>query len=85
MAQHLEVYHVGDGAKASGKEPKKFKNQNQKKGVTAQFEGSSSGGFVKVIQGVKEPQQKKGKGGSGSGGKQDQEGRAKKGSTPQLW
>ena len=35
MAQRLEVYHGGDGAKASGKGPKKFKNQNKKKGVTA--------------------------------------------------
>ena len=34
MAQRLEVYCGGDRAMASGKGPKKFKNQNQKKGVT---------------------------------------------------
>ena len=33
MAQSLGVYQGGDGAKASGKGPRKFKNQNQKKGV----------------------------------------------------
>ena len=33
MAQHLEVYHDGDGAKMSSKGPKKFKNQ--KKGNVA--------------------------------------------------
>ena len=53
MAQRLEVYHGGDGAKASGKGPKRFKNQNQKKGVTAQVEGSSSRGIVQVVQVVK--------------------------------
>ena len=69
MAQRLEVYCGGDGAKMSGKGSRKFKNQNQKKGVIAQVEGSSSGGTVQVIQVVKKPQQKKGKGGSGNGGK----------------
>ena len=33
MAQHLEVYRGGDGAKAGGKGPKEFKNQ--KKGMSA--------------------------------------------------
>ena len=42
MAQRLEVYRGGDGAKAGEKEPKKFKKQ--KKGMSAQVEGSSSGG-----------------------------------------
>ena len=37
MAQRPEVYHGGDGAKTSGKGPKKFKN-------VAQVEGSSFGG-----------------------------------------
>ena len=59
MAHRLEVYRGGDGAKASGKGPKKIKNQNQKKGVTVQFEGSPSGGIVQVVQVVKKPQQKK--------------------------
>ena len=44
MAQCLEVYRGGDGAKTSGKGPKKFKNQ--KKGNVAQVEGSSFGGTV---------------------------------------
>ena len=39
MAQRLEVYHGVDRAKASGKGPKKFKNQ--KKGMSVQVEGSS--------------------------------------------
>ena len=51
MAQRLEVYRGGDGAKAGGKGPKKFKNQI--KDVTAQVEGSSSGGTVQVVQVVK--------------------------------
>ena len=51
MAQHLEVYRGGDGAKASAKGPKKFKNQ--KKGVTAQVEGNSFGGPVQVVQAIK--------------------------------
>ena len=63
MAQRLEVYHGGDGAKTTSKGPKKFKNQ--KKGNVAQVEGSSSGGTVQVVQVVK----KKGKGGPGYGGK----------------
>ena len=72
MAQHLEVYHGGDGAKATRKGPKKFKIQ--KKGVTAQVEGSSSGGTIQVIQVIKKQQPKKGKGGSGSGGKKTKRG-----------
>ena len=67
MVQCLEVYHGGDGAKTIGKGPKKFKNQ--KKGNVAQVEGSSSGGTIQVVQVVKKPQPKKGKGNSGSGGK----------------
>ena len=47
MAQHLEVYRGGDGAKAGEKGPKKFKKQ--KKGMSAQVEGSSSGGTVLVV------------------------------------
>ena len=76
MAQRLEVYRGGDGAKAGEKEPKKFKKQ--KKGVSAQVEGSSSGGTVQVVQAVKKPQQNKGKGGSGSGGKKTKRGGRKK-------
>ena len=72
MAQRLEVYRCRDGAKAGGKGPKKYKNQ--KKGMSAQVEGSSSGGPVQVVQVVKKPQQKKGKGGSGSGGKKAKRG-----------
>ena len=47
MVQCLEVYRGGDRAKASGKGPKKFKNQ--KKGMSAQVEGSSFGGTVQVV------------------------------------
>ena len=72
MAQCLEVYRNGDGAKRIGKGPKKFKNQ--KKGNAAQVEGSSSGGTVHVVQVVKKPQPKKDKGGSGSGGKKTKKG-----------
>ena len=49
MAQRLDVYRGGDGAKASGKGPKKFKNQ--KKRMSAQVEGSSSRGTVLGGQG----------------------------------
>ena len=45
MAQHLEVYRGGDGAKVGGKGPKKYKNQ--KKGMSMQVEGSSPGGLFK--------------------------------------
>ena len=51
MAQRLEVYRGGDGAKTASKKSKKFKNQ--KKGNLAQVEGSSSGGTVQVAQAVK--------------------------------
>ena len=51
MAQRLEVYRGGDGAKTASKKPKKFKNQ--KKGNLAQVEGSSSGGTVQVAQAMK--------------------------------
>ena len=69
MAQCLEVYRGGDA-------PKKFKNQ--KKGVTAQVEGSSSKGIVQVVQVVKKQQPKKSKGGSGSGGRKAKKGGRKK-------
>ena len=78
MAQCLEVYCGGDGAKASGKGPIKFKIQNQKKGMTVQVEGSSSGGTVQVVQVVKKPQQKKGKRGSGNGGEKTKRGGRKR-------
>ena len=76
MAQRLEVYSGGDGAKTTGKGPKKFKNQ--KKGNVALVEGSSSGGTVQVVQAVKKPQQKKGKGGLGSGGNKAKRGGRRK-------
>ena len=75
MAQRLEVYRGGDGAKTTTKGPKKFKNQ--KKGNVAQVKGSSSGGTVQVVQAMKK-QQKKGKAGSGSGGKKVKRGGRKK-------
>ena len=75
MAQRLEVYCGGDGAKTTTKGPKKFKNQ--KKGNVAQVEGSSFRGTVQVVQAVKK-QQKKGKGGSGSSGKKVKRGGRKK-------
>ena len=76
MAQRLEVYRGGDGAKTNGQGPKE--KQNQKKGVMAQVEESSSGGTVQVVQVVKRPQQKKGKGGSGNGGKKTKRGGRKR-------
>ena len=51
MAQRLEVYRGGDRAKAGEKGPKKFKKQ--KKGMSAQVEGSLSGETVQVVQVVK--------------------------------
>ena len=51
MAQRLEVYRGGDGAKTASKGPKKFKKD--KEGNVAQVEGSSSGGPVQVVQAVK--------------------------------
>ena len=51
MAQRLEVYHGGDGAKTTTKGPKKFKTD--KKGNVAQVEGSSYGGTVQVVQAMK--------------------------------
>ena len=53
MAQRLEVYCSGDGAKTTGKGPKKFKNQ--KKGNVTQVEERSSGGTVQVVQAMKKP------------------------------
>ena len=75
MAHRLEVYRGGDGAKTTTKGPKKFKTQ--KKGNVAQVEGSSSGGTVQVVRAVKK-QQKKGKGGLGSGRKKVKRGGRKK-------
>ena len=65
------MYRGGDGAKArgSGKGSKKYKNQNQKKGNMAQFEGSSSRGIVQMVPVIKKEQPKKHKGGPGSNGK----------------
>ena len=71
MAQHLEVYGGGDGAKTTSKGPKKLKNH--KKGNVAQVEGSSSRGIVQVLQ-VMKKQQKKGEGSGGSGGKKTKRG-----------
>ena len=76
MAQRLEVYRGGDGAKTTNKGSKKFKNQ--KKGNVTHVEGGSSGGTVQVVQVVKKQQQKKGKGGSGSGGKKTRRGGRKR-------
>ena len=83
MAQCLEVYCGGDGAKTTGKGPKKFKNQ--KKGNVAQVEGSSFGGTIQVVQVVKKPQPKKGKAGAGSGGKKTKRGGTEESAMPQLW
>ena len=47
MAQRLEVYCGGDGAKTTTKGPKKFKKD--KKGNVVQVKGSSSGGTVQVV------------------------------------
>ena len=51
MAQCLEVYYGGDGAKVGGKGSKKFNSQN--KSGMAQVEGSSLGGIIQVVQVVK--------------------------------
>ena len=72
----LEVYRGGDGAKATTKGPKKFKNQ--KKGNVAQVEGSSSRGTVQVVQAMKKQQPKKGRGGSSSSKKKPKRGGQKK-------
>ena len=82
MAQRLEVYRGGDGAKTSGKGPKKFKKPE--KGNVAQVEGSSSRGTVQVVQVVRK-QPKKGKGGVGLRWEKDQEGRTEESAVPQLW
>ena len=76
MAQRLEVYRGGEGAKTASKGPKKFKNQ--KKGNVAQVTGSSSGGTVQVVQAMKKQQPKKGKGGSGLGRKKAKRGGRRK-------
>ena len=70
MAQCLEVYCGGDGAKASGggKGSNNYKVKTRKK-ITWQIKWSSSRGTVQVVQVVKKQRLKKGKGGSGSGGK----------------
>ena len=48
------------------------------KGNVAQVKGSSFGGTVQVVQAVKKPQPKKGKGGLGSSGKKTKRGRQKR-------
>ena len=55
MAPNLEVYHGGDGAKASGgrKVSKGYKNQQPKKDTMVQVEGSSFRGIVQAFQVVK--------------------------------
>ena len=83
MAQHLEVYHVGDGAKTMGKGPKNFKNQ--KKGNVAQVEGSLSRGDRLGGLGREKIAAKEGQGRRGLKWKKDQEGRMKKFAMPQLW
>ena len=51
MAQRLEAYRGGDGAKASGsKGSRKFKKQNKQASV-AQVQGNTSGRTVLVVQG----------------------------------
>ena len=64
MAQRLEAYRGGEGAKASGsKGSRKFKKQN-KQGSVAQVQGNTSGGTVLVVQG--QQKQSKGKGRQGN-------------------
>ena len=53
MAQHLEVYRGGHGAKTTGKGPKKFKTQ--KKGNVAQVKGSSSEGVRAIADYILQP------------------------------
>ena len=66
MAQRLEAYRGGEGAKASGsKGSRKFKKQN-KQGSVAQVQGNTPGGTVLVVQG----QQKQGKGKERQGNQQ---------------
>ena len=61
MAQRLEAYKGGDGAKAGGtKGSRKFKKQN-KQGNVAQVQGSTSGGTVLVVQGQQNQKQGKGR------------------------
>ena len=62
MAQRLDVYRGGDGAKASGKGPKGFKSQKQKKGNMVQVEGSSSRGDCPSGPSGEEKPIKKGRG-----------------------
>ena len=66
MAQRLEAYKGGDGAKAGGaKGSRKFKKQNKQGNVT-QVQGSTSGGTVLVVQGQPQQKQSKGKGRQGN-------------------
>ena len=66
MAQRLEAYKGGDGAKAGGSRgSRKFKKQN-KQGNVAQVQGSTSGGTVLVVQGQGQQKQSKGKGRQGN-------------------
>ena len=89
MAQHLEVYHGGDGAKTrrvaktTTKGPKKFKKQ--KKGNVVQVEGSSSGGDRPGGPSREETAAKEGQGQLGLRQKEGQAGRTKESTMPQLW
>ena len=74
MAQCLEVYRGGDRAKTIGKGPKMFKNQ--KKGNVAHRLGGL---------GREEIADKEGQGWCGLWWEEDQEGRTKESSVPQLW
>ena len=82
MTQHLEVYRGGDGAKTSGKGPKKF--TNQKKGNMAQVEGSSSGDRPGDPSREKTAA-KEGQGWHGLRWEEDKEERTKESAVPQLW
>ena len=82
MAQHLEVYHGGDGAKTTTKGPKKFKNQ--KKGNVAQVKGSSSGGDCPGGP-SREKTAEEGQGRLGFRRKEGQKRRTEESPVPQLW
>ena len=83
MAQRLEVYCGGDGAKTSGKGTQKVKKSEK---------GCDSVGRREFIWGNcpsgpsrQETAAEEGQGWLGLRWKKDQEGRTKKGSMPQLW
>ena len=70
MAQRLEAYRGGEGARTSGsKGSKKFKKQN-KQGSVAQVQGNTSGGTILVVQG--QQKQSKGKGRQGNQAKESE-------------